>query len=216
MVVSGATIDSLLKEKEQYPPSAAFRKAAVLRNDSFRLDAAKDPEAFWARMAKELAWIAPWSRVLEWDPPFAKWFVGGKLNMSANCLDRHLSGPRRNKAAIVWEGEPGERRVLTYHDLWREVNRFANVLRGLGVKRGDRVTIYMPMIPELPVALLACARIGAVHSVIFGGFNAPAIRARVQDADSRIVITADAGFRRGNALPLKRTVDEAIAGLDLV
>src|SRR6267378_3961151 len=140
-------------------PDRFFRKKAVVKEDSFRLDAAKDPEGFWARMAKELAWIAPWSKVLEWSPPFAKWFVGGKLNVSANCLDRHLAGSRRNKAAIVWEGEPGERRVLTYHDLWREVNRFANVLKGLGVKRGDRVTIYLPMIPELPVALLACTRI---------------------------------------------------------
>ncbi|TMA00280.1 MAG: acetate--CoA ligase, partial [Methanobacteriota archaeon] len=216
MVVSSATIDSLLKEKEQHRPSAAFRKAALLRDDSFRLEAAKDPEAFWARMAKGLAWMAPWSKVLEWDPPFAKWFVGGKLNMSANCLDRHLKGARRNKAALVWEGEPGERRVLTYHDLWREVNRFANVLKGLGVKRGDRVTIYMPMIPELPVALLACARIGAVHSVIFGGFSARAIRDRAEDAESHVIVTADGGYRRGTVLPLKKIVDEAIADLDVV
>ncbi|TLZ75803.1 MAG: acetate--CoA ligase [Methanobacteriota archaeon] len=216
MVVSGATIDSLLKEKEQYPPSAAFRKKAVVKDDAFRLDAAKDPEAFWARMAKELAWIAPWSKVLEWNLPFAKWFVGGKLNVSANCLDRHLSGARRNKAAIVWEGEPGERRVLTYHDLWREVNRFANVLKGLGVKKGDRVTIYLPMIPELPVALLACARIGAVHSVIFGGFSARAIRDRAADAESHVIVTADGGYRRGAVLPLKKIVDEAIDGLDVV
>jgi len=216
VVVSSATIDSLLKEKEQHRPSAAFRKAALLRDDSFRLEAAKDPEAFWARMAKGLAWMAPWSKVLEWDPPFAKWFVGGKLNMSANCLDRHLKGARRNKAALVWEGEPGERRVLTYHDLWREVNRFANVLKGLGVKRGDRVTIYMPMIPELPVALLACARIGAVHSVIFGGFSARAIRDRAEDAESHVIVTADGGYRRGTVLPLKKIVDEAIADLDVV
>ena len=216
MVVSSATIDSLLKEKERYPPSAAFRKKAVVKDDAFRLDAAKDPEAFWARMAKELAWIAPWSKVLEWNLPFAKWFVGGKLNVSANCLDRHLSGARRNKAAIVWEGEPGERRVLTYHDLWREVNRFANVLKGLGVKKGDRVTIYLPMIPELPVALLACARIGAVHSVIFGGFSARAIRDRAADAESHVIVTADGGYRRGAVLPLKKIVDEAIDGLDVV
>ena len=203
MVVSSATIDSLLREKEQYPPSAAFRKDAGLKDDSFRLDAAKDPEAFWARMAMELQWTAPWSKVLEWNLPFAKWFVGGKLNVSTNCLDRHLSGPRRNKAAIVWEGEPGDRRVLTYHDLWRDVNRFANVLKGLGVKKGDRVTIYMPMIPELPVALLACARIGAVHSVIFGGFSARAIRDRAEDAESHVIVTTDGGYRRGAVLPLK-------------
>ncbi|HWM51371.1 MAG TPA: AMP-binding protein, partial [Thermoplasmata archaeon] len=216
MVVSSATIDSLLREKEQYPPSAAFRKDAGLKDDSFRLDAAKDPEAFWARMAMELQWTAPWSKVLEWNLPFAKWFVGGKLNVSTNCLDRHLSGPRRNKAAIVWEGEPGDRRVLTYHDLWRDVNRFANVLKGLGVKKGDRVTIYMPMIPELPVALLACARIGAVHSVIFGGFSARAIRDRAEDAESHVIVTTDGGYRRGAVLPLKKIVDEAIDGLDVV
>src|SRR2546427_13163457 len=216
MVVSSATIDSLLKEKEQYPPSAAFRNKAVVKDDAFRLDAAKDPESFWARMAKVLAWLAPWSKVLEWNLPFAKWFVGGKLNVSANCLARHLWGARRNKAAIVWEGEPGERRVLTYHDLWREVNRFANVLKGLGVKKGDRVTIYLPMIPELPVALLACARIGAVHSVIFGGVSARAIRDRAADAASHRIATADGGYRRGAVLPLKKIVDEAIADLDVV
>jgi acetyl-CoA synthetase len=216
LVVSSATIDSLLKEKEQYAPSAAFRKAAILNDDSLYTEAAKDAKAFWARMAKGLDWIAPWSKVLEWNTPFAKWFVGGKLNVSANCLDRHLAGPRRNKAAIVWEGEPGDRRVLTYHDLWRDVSRFANVLKGLGVKRGDRVTIYLPMVPELPIALLACARIGAVHSVIFGGFSARAIRDRVEDAESRIIVTADGGYRRGNVLPLKSIVDEAIEGLSLV
>jgi len=216
MVVSSATIDSLLKEREQYPPSAAFRKSAHLKNDTFRQDAAKDPGAFWSRMAKELDWIAPWSKVLEWNPPFAKWFLDGKLNVSANCLDRHLAGPRRNKAALVWEGEPGERRVLTYHDMWREVSRFANVLKGLGVKRGDRVTIYMPMIPELPIAMLACARVGAVHSVIFGGFSARAIRDRAGDAGTRVIVTADGGYRRGTVLPLKKIVDEAVAGLDVV
>src|SRR3989442_14389056 len=216
MVVSSATIDSLLKEKEQYPPSAAFRNKAVVKDDAFRLDAAKDPESFWARMAKELAWLAPWSKVLEWNLPFAKWFVGGKLNVSANCLDRHLSGARRNKAAIAWEGEPGERRVLTYHDLWREVDRFANVLKGLGVKKGDRVTIYLPMIPELPVALLACARIGAVHSVIFGGFNAPAIRARAADAESHVIVTADGGERPGGVLPPKKNREEEIHRIDVL
>src|SRR5437867_7371300 len=189
MVVSGATIDSLLKDREQYEPSAAFRTSAHLKDDSFRRDAAKDTEAFWARMAGELDWMATWSKVLEWNPPFARWFVGRKLNVSVNCLDRHVAGPRRNKAAIVWEGEPGERRVLTYHDLWRDVSRFANVLKGLGVKRGDRVTIYMPMIPELPVALLACARIGAVHSVIFGGFSARVIRDRAEDAGDCVIVT---------------------------
>ena len=216
MVVSSATIDSLLREKEKYRPSAAFRKTALVRDESLHERAAKDPEAFWARMAKELDWISPWSRVLEWKPPFAKWFLGGTINVSANCLDRHASGARRNKAAVVWEGEPGERRVLTYHDLWRDVSRFANVLKGLGVKRGDRVTIYMPMIPELPVAMLACARIGAVHSVIFGGFSARAIRDRAEDAESHVIVTADGGYRRGAVLPLKKIVDEAIEGLGVV
>src|SRR5207245_2681409 len=167
MVVSSATIDSLLKEREQYPPSAAFRKSTHLKNDTFRQDAAKDPGAFWSRMAKELEWIAPWSKVLEWNPPFAKWFLDGKLNVSANCLDRHLAGPRRNKAALVWEGEPGERRVLTYHALHREVCRFANVLKGLGVRAGDRVGIYLPMIPEAAIAMRACARLGATPSAVF-------------------------------------------------
>src|SRR5207245_8539739 len=203
-------------EKERYPPSAAFRKTAVTTDDSFRLDAVKDPEAFWARMAKDFAWTAPWSKVLDWDPPFAKWFVGGKLNMSANCLDRHLAGMQRNKAAIVWEGEPGERRVLTYHMFWREVNRFASVLKGLGVKRGDRVTIYLPAIPELPIAMLACARIGAIHSVIFAGFSAKAIRDRAEDCRSEVLVTADGGYRRGNIVLLKKTVDEAIEDLPFV
>ncbi len=216
MVVSGATIDSLLREKEQYPPSDAFRGRARIHDDAVYESARKDPEGFWAEEARTLQWSRPWTKVLEWEPPFARWFVGGRLNVSVNCLDRHVATDRRNRAAIVWEGEPGDRRTLTYHDLWREVNRFANGLKGLGVRRGDRVTIYLPMIPELAVAMLACARIGAVHSVIFGGFSARAIRDRMEDAESRIIITADAGYRRGNPIPLKKTVDEAIAGLDLV
>src|SRR5205809_2950484 len=167
-------------------------------------------------MAKGLAWMAPWSKVLEWDPPFAKWFVGGQLNASYNCLDRHLGTPREHKTAIFWEGEPGDQRALTYRELYEEVCRFANALKGLGVRRGDRVTIYMPMIPELPVALLACARIGAVHSVIFGGFSARAIRDRAEDAESHVIVTADGGYRRGTVLPLKKIVDEAIADLDVV
>ena len=216
MVVSSATIDSLLKERERYPPPAAFRHDAHIQDAALYDEGGRDPEAFWARMAKGLDWIAPWSKVLEWKPPFAKWFVGGKINVSANCLDRHIEGPRRNKAAIIWEGEPGDRRVLTYHDLWREVSRFANALKGLDVKRGDRVTIYMPMIPELPIAMLACARVGAVHSVIFGGFSARAIRDRVKDAESHVIVTTDGGYRRGAVLPLKKIVDEAIDGLEVV
>ncbi|OGS59921.1 MAG: acetate--CoA ligase [Euryarchaeota archaeon RBG_19FT_COMBO_69_17] len=216
MVVSSATIDSLLKEKEQYPPPESFRRQAVVRDPKILTDAEKDPEKFWADQAKELRWSKPWDKVLEWDPPFAKWFVGGTINVSENCLDRHVTSARRNKAAIVWEGESGERRVFTYHHLWREVNKFANVLRSLGVKRGDRVTIYMPMIPELPIAMLACARIGAPHSVIFGGFSSKAVQDRVADAESHVIVTADAGYRRGAPVLLKKAVDEAVEGLPVV
>jgi acetyl-CoA synthetase len=154
--------------------------------------------------------MTPWSRVLEWSPPHAKWFVGGKLNASVNCLDRHLTTPRRNQAAIVWEGEPGDRRVLTYWDLAREVRRCGNALRSLGVRRGDRVAIYLPMIPEAAIAMLACARIGAIHSVVFGGFSADSLRDRINDQQAVAVITADGGYRRGQVLPLKRVADEAL------
>src|SRR5467141_3550037 len=213
-------IESHLVEKRVFKPPRDFsRKARIKSLGQYRRmyrESIRQPAKFWAREASELVWRGRWKKVLEWKAPFAKWFVGGKLNISENCLDRHLAGPRRNKAAIIWEGEPGDKRVLTYHDLWREVNRFANVLKGLGVKRGDRVTIYMPMIPELPVALLACSRIGAVHSVIFGGFSARAIRDRAEDAESHVIVTADGGYRRGAVLPLKKIVDEAIADLDVV
>ena len=155
--------------------------------------------------------MSPWTRLLDWKPPHAKWFVGGKLNASANCLDRHLRGPRRNKAAIIWEGEPGDRRVLTYWELSREVGRCANALKRLGVKKGDRVAIYLPMIPEAAIAMLACARIGAVHSVVFGGFSAESLRDRINDADATVLITADGGYRRGQLLPLKRIADAALA-----
>jgi acetyl-CoA synthetase len=216
LVVSSATIDSLLKEKEQYPPPKSFRKDAWIRDGKVGRDASKDPERFWADCAREFLWTKRWSKVLEWKVPSAKWFVGGQINVSQNCLDRHVDSPRRNKAAIVWEGEPGDRRVLTYHMVWREANRVANVLKRLGVKRGDRVTIYMPMIPELPIAMLACARIGAIHSVIFGGFSAKAIRDRAEDSRSKVLVTADGGYRRGNVVPLKATVDEAIEDLPFV
>ncbi len=216
MVVSSATIDSLLKEREQYAPSDAFRKAALIRDDSIYREADKDYLGFWARQAESLAWRKRWTKVLEWKEPFAKWFVGGELNVSENCLDRHVDSARRHKAAIVWEGEPGDKRVLTYDQMFRDVNRFANVLKGLGLRKGDRVTIYMPMIPELPIAMLACARLGLIHSVIFGGFSAKAIRDRVEDADSTVIVTADAGSRRGGLVPLKKAVDEGIEGLPFV
>ena len=174
--------------------------------------AASDPEGFWEGFARELEWSKPWSKVLDWNPPHAKWFVGGKINASVNCLDRHLRTPRRNKAAIIWEGEPGDRRTLTYYDLHREVCQFANVLKSLGVVRGDRVAIYLPLIPELAIAMLACARIGAVHSVVFGGFSAESLRDRINDAQARLLVTADGGFRRGNVVALKSVADEALAG----
>ena len=216
MVVSSATIDSLLKEKEQYPPPEAFRRQAWVQDPKILQEAEKDPLTWWAEQANELHWFKKWDRVLDWKPPFAKWFVGGTLNVSYNCLDRHVTSARRNKAAIVWEGEPGEKRTYTYHQLWREVNKLANVLKGLGVKRGDRVTIYLPMIPELPIAMLACARLGAPHSVIFGGFSSKAVHDRVEDAESEVIVTADASYRRGGLVQLKKAVDEGIADLSIV
>ena len=210
-----AAIDSVLRENRVFPPPAAFTQQAHVGGrsgyDALYKRSVEDPEAFWAETARELRWSTPWRQVLDWKPPFAKWFVGGTLNLSDNCLDRHLDGPRRNKAAIVWEGEPGERRVLTYHQLHREVCRFANVLKSLGVKAGDRVGIYLPMIPEAAVAMLACARIGAIHSVVFGGFSAEALRDRMNDARATVVITADGGYRRGAVVPLKANVDAALA-----
>src|SRR6185436_3160775 len=192
-------IDALLKEDRRFPPDATWRTSATVTDPEIYERAAADPEAFWAGFA----------RVLNWNPPDARWFDGGQLNASVNCLDRHVRTARRNKAALVWEGEPGDRRTLTYWDLYREVNRFANVLRGLGVTRGDRVAIYMPMVPELPVAMLACARIGAAHNVVFGGFSAVSLRDRINDAQAKVLITADGGFRRGQVVPLKKMADDA-------
>jgi acetyl-CoA synthetase len=203
-------LDTLLTERRQFPPPAAFAAEANGTAALFEA-AARDPEEFWAEQARALDWMRPWDRVLDWTPPYARWFVGGKLNVSANCLDRHLAGPLRNKAAILWEGEPGDRRVLTYWDLAREVRRAANALKKLGVRKGDRVAIYLPMIPEAAVAMLACARIGAVHSVIFGGFSADSVRDRVNDAQAKLLITADGGYRRGQVVPLKRMADHAMA-----
>jgi acetyl-CoA synthetase len=202
-------IDTLLQEARRFPPSPEFAKQANATAELYQ-KAAQDRERFWADEARTLEWSTPWSKVLEWKPPHAQWFTGGKLNVSANCLDRHVRTARRNKAAIVWEGEPGDRRVLTYWDLWREVCRAANALRALGVKRGDRVAIYLPMIPEAAIAMLACARVGAVHSVVFGGFSAESLRDRINDAEAVCLITSDGGYRRGQVLPLKRFADEAI------
>ena len=201
---------TLLSEQRKFPPPASFA-ANALAQPALYEKASMDRLSFWEEEARSLEWSAPWSKVLEWKLPHAKWFVGGKLNVSVNCLDRHLAGPRRNKAALIWEGEPGDKRTLTYWELAREVGRAANALRKLGVKRGDRVAIYLPMIPEAAIAMLACARIGAVHSVVFGGFSAESLRDRINDAGAVALITADGGYRRGQVLPLKRFADEALA-----
>ncbi len=203
-------IDTLLTESRRFPPSAAFTAAANAQ-PGIHARAAADRLGFWEEEARALTWIKPWSQVLDWKPPHAKWFVGGRLNVAANCLDRHLA-TRRNQAALIWEGEPGDKRTLTYWELHREVCRAANGLKSLGVKKGDRVAIYLPMIPEAAIAMLACARIGAVHSVVFGGFSAESLRDRINDAQAVCLITADGGYRRGSVVPLKRFADEAVTG----
>jgi acetyl-CoA synthetase len=203
-------IEALLAEERSFPPAKELRDRANINDPDIYERTKKDPQSLWAEAASNLEWFKPWDKVLEWNPPLAKWFVGGKINVSYNCLDRHVKTWRRNKAALIWEGEPGEERVLTYGDLYREVNKFANVMKELGVRKGDRVTIYLPMVPELAIALLACARIGAPHSVVFGGFSAESLRDRINDAQSKLVITADGSYRRGQILPLKRNVDAAL------
>jgi acetyl-CoA synthetase len=214
-------IESVLHETRVFPPSDSFREGARLASEeeyqALYRESIQDPEAFWGRVARELPWIEDFDEVLDWsNKPFAKWFVGGKLNASALCLDQHICLGRADKAAIVWEGEPGDTRTYTYAELHAAVCRFANALRARGVKKGDRVAIYMPMIPELAMAVLACARIGAVHSVVFGGFSAQALRDRIQDGGCCAVLTADGAWRKGKVLELKREVDTAITGLDSV
>jgi acetyl-CoA synthetase len=209
-VSSHPEIDALLNEGRTFPPAPEFRTRAKVNDHGVYDRAAADPEAFWAGFARELEWIQPWTTVLDWKPPHAKWFVGGKLNISVNCLDRHVRTARRNTAALIWEGEPGDRRTLTYFDLHRQVCQFANVLKSLGVVKGDRVALYMPLIPELAIAMLACARIGAVHSVVFGGFSSESLRDRINDAQATVLVTADGGYRRGQIVPLKQMADEAL------
>ncbi len=208
------SIESSLKERRVFPPGREFsdraRVGSLEAYEALYARSLKDPDGFWAEVASELEWFEPWSSVMEWDAPWVKWFLGARTNLSYNCLDRHLTTWRKNRAALIWEGEPGDVRVFTYQMLHGEVCRFANVLRALGLEAGDRATIYLGMIPELPIAMLACARIGVTHNVVFGGFSADALRDRINDSRSRVVITADGGHRRGAVVPLKRNADEAM------
>ncbi len=206
--MSESTLANLLTETRRFAPPAQIVDGANVTAEAYE-KAAADRLGFWEEQAHRLSWAEPWHTVLEWNAPFAKWFVGGKLNMAYNCLDRHIEAGRGDKVAYYWEGEPGDNRTITYADLHRDVCKAANALTELGVRAGDRVAIYMPMIPELPIAMLACARIGAPHNVVFGGFSADALAGRIQDADAKVVITADGGYRRGTAHALKPTVDEA-------
>ena len=209
---SGPAIEDFLVEDRTFPPSATFKKDALVVDAEIYDEAEQDWQGFWAQQAANLlSWDQDWHTILEWDLPFAKWFVGGKLNVSFNALDRHVAAGRGDKVAYHWEGEPGDTRTITYAELLAEVQRFANVLKGLGVERGDRVAIYMPMVPELPVAMLACARIGAAHSVVFGGFSADALSDRINDAECKVLVTADGGFRRGAPHLLKPIADAALA-----
>ncbi len=204
------TIEGLLRETRRYPPPPEFAARAVANDPDVYERARRNPEGFWAEIAGELDWDEPWQRVLDWNPPWTQWFAGGKLNASYNCVDRHAKGERRNKPALIWEGEPGDERTLTYEDLYGEVNKAALMLQSLGVEKGDRVAVYLPMIPELPIVLLACARIGAPHSVVFGGFSPDSLADRINDCEAKVLITADGGYRRGKVVPLKDNADQAL------
>jgi acetyl-CoA synthetase len=210
------TIEGLMFESRRYPPDPAFTANANANDPGIYQRASEDPEAFWASVAEELDWDQKWNTVLEWDPPKVTWFNGGKLNVSYNCVDRHVKTWRKTKAAIIWEGEGGEERILTYQDLYREVNRAALMLKSLGVEKGDRVAVYLPMIPELAITLLACSRIGAPHSVVFGGFSPDSLSGRINDCGAKVLITADGGFRRGNVVPLKENADKALESASVV
>jgi acetyl-CoA synthetase len=210
MSVDQRAIEALLEENRVFPPTPELAAAATVNSLELYERARADPEGFWAEQAEGLTWHRKWDRVLEWEPPFARWFVGGQLNAAYNCLDRHLGTEREHQVAIHWEGEPGDRRTLTYRQLWEAVGRFANGLKRLGVSKGDRVAVYMPMVPELPVALLACARLGAPHTVVFGGFSAESLSDRINDAGAKVLITADGGYRRGGIVDLKGAADAAL------
>ena len=219
--MSDTTLTSVLQENRLFSPPEAFAQKAHIQSfeayEQLYAEAAENPVGFWENRAHELLdWFEPWKTPLQWEAPFAKWFVEGKINVSHNCLDRHLKTWRKNKAAIVWEGEPGDTRVYTYQSLHHEVCRFGNVLKKLGVEKGDRVILYMPMIPELAIAMLSCARIGATHSIVFGGFSSEALRDRIEDSQAKVVITANGGYRRGNVIPLKEMVDESLKGVSCV
>ena len=205
-----AFIDDLLQEQRTFAPPADFAAQARVRDDALYRLGADDYEKFWESEARELEWFQPWKRVLDWQPPHAAWFLGGKINLAHNCLDRHLKNSRRNKAALIWEGENGDHRTLTYQQLHREVCKFSNVLKDLGVAKGDRVAIYLPVIPEAIIAMLACARLGAIHSVVFAGFSAEALAERINDSQCKVLITADGGWRRGQVIRLKNEADKAL------
>src|SRR5437870_11610801 len=208
---SGKTLEALYREDRTFPPSREFMSKANVRDPKIYERAKKDLEGFWAEQAKALHWVEPFQKVLEWKPPYAKWFLGGQLNISYNCLDRHVKAGKGAKVAYFWEGEPGDTRTVTYEQLLSETQKAANALKELGVRKGDRVAIYMPMIPELPVAMLACARIGAPFTVVFGGFSAEALAGRITDSEAKVLITADGGYRKGNVVPLKKNSDDAVA-----
>jgi acetyl-CoA synthetase len=211
MAESSPAIENLFSEGRTFPPPDEFKAEALVTDRSLHEQAEQDLEGFWAEQAERLHWMKPWERVLDWDLPFAKWFVGGQLNVSDNCLDRHVEAGGGDKVAYHWEGEPGDARTVTYEELRDDVARFANALKSIGVQRGDRVNIYMGMVPELPVAMLACARLGAAHSVVFGGFSADALRDRINDAEAKVLITQDEGWRAGKVVPLKQNADDALA-----
>jgi acetyl-CoA synthetase len=210
MSQSHGNIDALLSEQRVFEPPPAFAERALVSDRTIYERAETDPEGFWAEQAERLTWFRRWDTVMEWTPPWVRWFEGGQLNASYNCLDRHVEAGGGEKVAYHWEGEPGDRRTITYRDLYEETCRFANALRSLGVAKGDRVAIYLGMVPELPVAMLACARIGAAHSVVFGGFSAEALKDRINDAEAKVLITADGAYRRGQVVPLKQNAEDAV------